>query len=170
MAQAPFPSGPNQADPLSQLRDIHLPAPVEAWPPAPGWWALGIIAAILAIAGIAWLVRWWMKNRYRREGLKQLEALRAKHEADRNDAVYLAGYSELLKRVALTHFPRNKVASLTGEAWVQFLDRAANTDEFRMGPGQALINGNYAPDPEVDVEALHRLGTFWIKNHRAEAA
>jgi hypothetical protein len=34
-----------------QLRDIHLPAEPAWWPPAPGWWALAVIA--LLIMGVA---------------------------------------------------------------------------------------------------------------------
>ena len=34
---------------LAQLADIHLPAEVSFWPPAPGWW---ILTALLFIAAV----------------------------------------------------------------------------------------------------------------------
>ncbi|MGD2138441.1 MAG: DUF4381 family protein, partial [Gammaproteobacteria bacterium] len=39
-------------DPLAALRPLHPPAPVEWWPPAPGWWVLGVL--LLALLGLAW--------------------------------------------------------------------------------------------------------------------
>jgi len=48
----------NGQNPLDMLRDIHLPGEVSAWPPAPGWWIL----AILSIAFILWIVRFFLKN------------------------------------------------------------------------------------------------------------
>ena len=43
-----------QNDPLAQLRDIHLPPPVDPGLPAIGWWLL----AGLAMAALCWIV-WW---------------------------------------------------------------------------------------------------------------
>lgn len=174
MAQSPQPpvsAQPNvlpqqQADPLAQLRDIHMPPPIDTWPPAPGWFVLAALGLLAAIALLYWLYTRWRRNRYRREALKELAALRARFEQQHDKADFLTESQTLLKRVALTRYPREQVASLTGEAWVRFLDRSANTDEFSMGAGQALIDGGYAPDPEVDVDTLHDLAAMWIKNHR----
>lgn len=157
---------PNAQGLLSQLRDIHTPAPIGNWPPAPGW----ILLAVLVLIAVAWLTWWlihrWRANRYRREALKELDELMSSWRTSADAATYLVRYTELLKRTALTHFPRDRVANLTGEAWVDFLDRSANTDEFSMGAGQVLIEGHYrAANETVDVDELHRLGEMWIKHH-----
>jgi hypothetical protein len=158
-------------DPLAALRDIHLPAPIETWPPAIGWWLLAVIGVIACIAIIYALWRYWRANQYRREAMAQLRQLREQHAGASSD--YLYHYTTLLKRVALTHYPRAKVAALTGEAWVAFLDETCGSREFSMGAGQVLIQGQYqAPalldeklDEEIDIDALHKLGEHWIKRH-----
>lgn len=174
MAQTPqLPQSPQpnvlpqqQTDPLAQLRDIHMPPPIDTWPPAPGWVILAALGLAAVIALFYWLYRRWRRNRYRREALRELAALRARFEERRDKAAFLVESQTLLKRVALTRYPRERVANLTGEAWVQFLDRSANTEEFSMGAGQSLIDGGYVPDPDVDVDKLHDLAAMWIKKHR----
>lgn len=155
-------------DPLADLRDIHLPPDIETWPPAPGWWIL----AALALLGLLWAGRFayqaWQKSAYRREARRQLKHLFETHQHDQQ--AFLLDYNSLLKRVALTTYPREDVANLTGEAWVSFLDRTGQTHEFTMGPGQVLIDGQYAPVTAVDVERLHDLGQTWIKSHQRGAS
>jgi hypothetical protein len=152
-------------DPLAELRDIHLPGSLDAWPPAPGWWILGGVALLTAMALIIWLYRRWRSNRYRREAMAELRSLREDYDQHGDDARYLDDYQALLKRVALTRFSREDVASLTGESWVAFLDRTCGGQEFTMGKGQILIDAQYQPEPVVDVEALHELGAQWIRRH-----
>ena len=61
------------------LRDIHLPAPVGWWPPAPGWWLL----AGLMLAVIIWLFWRWQQQRRSEQGLElalsELERLQGMH-------------------------------------------------------------------------------------------
>ena len=153
------------ADPLAQLRDIHMPDMIEAWPPAPGWWILAALGVLLVIAGLTWLFRYWRANRYRREAISELTQLLKDQHKDEDDQAYLEALQRLLKRTALTGFPREEVASLTGEAWVQFLDRASGSHDFSMGEAEALIDGNYRPDISVDAENLHLVAKSWIQKH-----
>lgn len=158
-----------QGDPLAELHDIHLPPPVDAWPPAPGWWILAIVIVAALVALVLWMFRRWRANQYRREALKELANLRRAYDQYADEAAWLLDYEALLKRVALTRYPRAEVASLTGEAWVAFLDNTIGSHEFSMGPGQVLIDGHYRPASElnagIDVDALHELGKQWIKRH-----
>jgi len=34
-------------DPLAPLRPLHLPDQIGWWPPAPGWWLLAGVAAVV---------------------------------------------------------------------------------------------------------------------------
>ncbi len=153
------------ADPLAQLRDIHTPGMIEAWPPAPGWWMLAALGALLIIAGLVWLFRYWRANRYRREAMSELAQLFESWHKNDDDLAYLESLQKLLKRVALTSFPREEVAGLTGEAWVHFLDRTTGSHDFSMGEAEALIDGTYRTDISVDIESLHLVAKGWIQKH-----
>ena len=164
---SPMPPAAPAVDPLANLRDIHLPANIDAWPPAFGWWLLGAMTIIATGLLIYSVWRYWRSRRYRREAMLELRALYSLYQREQDPQDYLRTYTELLKRVALTHYPRDQVAALTGEAWVNFLDSTAQSHEFSLGAGQVLIQGQYQNQTEVDVEALQRLGSHWIKRHRA---
>jgi len=144
---------------LSQLRDIHLPAPVSWWPPAPGWWAL--LALVLIVAGlVVWFYRRRRRNRWRAIALNELARLRTTQPEG-----LLSDLSVLLRRVAISRFPRREVAALTGEDWLAFLDRTLGDETaFRSAAGRALLSGPYGNDgPEVDVGSLLDLCERWIK-------
>lgn len=172
MAASPSPAVPGmmqqQMDPLAELRDIHMPAPIETWPPAPGWWLLAALATALVIYLIYLAIKHWRANRYRREALAEMSVLLNTWHEDGNDKAYIEALQQLLKRVALTTFPREDVASLTGEAWVQFLDRSSGSHDFSMGEAEVLIDGNYRPDVSIDVPALHSAAAQWIKQHHTK--
>ena len=152
-------------DPLAQLRDIHTPAMIETWPPAPGWWLLAALIVALMFYGLYWLIQRWRANRYRREAFSELAGLKHDWEKHRDDLVYLEALQRLLKRVALTRFNREDVASLTGEAWVQFLDRSTGSHDFSIGDSEALIDGAYREDISIDILSLEKAARTWIEKH-----
>lgn len=155
---------PGSLDLLNTLRDIREPAAPGFWPPAPGWWLL--MALLLAAAAtLGWLG--WRRSKRQRPIRKALEELdRWQVRAAQNSDTEAAGeLAELLKRAALTRYPRPTVARLSGAAWLTFLDRSGATDGFSEGAGRALGDLRYAPAVEFDAEALAALARAWLLRH-----
>jgi LPXTG-motif cell wall-anchored protein len=140
------------------LRDIHLPAPIGWWPPAPGWW-LALLALVLLAAGLAWLVRRRRRTAVVRLALRELETLRT--DAGLTPNQRLQKLSILLRRVCLSVYAREDVAGLTGEAWLRWLDRPFKTPRFAEA-GRPLIDAPYRPSGAADAERLLRLCCDWL--------
>lgn len=144
------------SDPLAALRPLHPPPAIDWWPPAPGWWVLVIVLAVLG--GLAW--RRWRRTALRRVALDELRQLEREVQ---DDARLAAGISRLLRRIALACFPRRQVAALTGEAWLRFLDEQAGGRGFCSGPGRVLLTAPYTPHCTLDRTALLALARDWIR-------
>ena len=143
------------------LREIHLPDPIQWWPPAIGWWVLLALTLLIA-AGLVYRSR--RKPRVNPATLA-LRAL-AKLEADTAMPVQekLQALSILMKRVALTLHPREAVAGLAGENWLLWLDAATGDNRFSQGPGRWLAEAPYRPAPDAIVLAeLLELCRDWVR-------
>lgn len=167
--QSPVPAsapGTNQSASIGErldLRDIHLPAEPGFWPPAPGWW----LFFALLVAWAFWLGRlgWhrYRQWRRRRRILGELDRLQAR---ELQGPALIAAVSALLKRVALSRYPRAEVAALTGEAWVAFLDRSGGDGRFARGAGRVLAEGAYAPGiADIDEQALLTVARDWLRRN-----
>ena len=140
------------------LRDLHLPESISWWPLAPGWWVLLGIALIV----IGFVLQRYLERRARgaarRAALRQLDQLLTDYESHRNVVTFAAQVSELLRRAMLAYAPRKQIAGLTGETWLQWLDRDLAHPQFVAGPGRALLELPYRnPDSDTidaDVYAL----------------
>lgn len=142
------------ANSLDRLNDIVLPPEISWWPLAPGWYLLFVL--LLLVAG--WLsFRWyknWQANAYRRTALRALQNM--------NEPAEIA---ELLRRTALAFTPREEVARLKGESWVQWLS-AHGSVEIPMGVRNQLQQGIYqAAKQNGPTEPLRTYAADWITHH-----
>lgn len=146
---------------LDRLQDI-VPGPdVAFWPPAPAWY---FVLAVVVIQGALLSIRFarrYRSNAYRRQALRELGDLR---EGDS------WGLSVLLKRVALVAFPREKVASLTGKAWVEFLSQTVSGVTFASNGSSPLESAalrSALPDNNSDLwtQMMHD-AERWIRLHK----
>jgi hypothetical protein len=80
---------------------------------------------------------------------------------------------ELLKRGALSAWPRDQVASLTGPLWVDFLNRTRGQKQsLRLDPemfSRASYDERFAAGlSEQEIRDLTLFARAWFKHHRVE--
>ncbi len=160
----------DSADPLSQLADIHLPAEIGFWPPAPGWWVLLVLVLVVASFAVYRLLQLWQRKRRCTFALAELEKCYANYRKNHTDNAEADGKLDLvndvnavLRRVALKHFPESQVASLGGEQWVRFIREHSNAQLLDDELATALAQGRFARHCDVDTQKLHSMAQQWIK-------
>ena len=146
------------------LRDIHLPDSVSWWPLAPGWWLLLSVIIVLLLGGIYFYRR---RKRYQASvhysSMLAIENMKQDYRQNRNDQQLLQELSALLRRVAISIYPRVDTASLAGDDWLRFLDQAMSDQPFSQGTGKVLVTAPYQPNVNIDSNALIVLTEDWIK-------
>jgi hypothetical protein len=162
------------SDALKGLADIVVPGPVSWSPQTWGWWVLGGALLVAALALAIRRVRRHVANRYRREALEECAVLEASLESAGRRAAALAELAVLLKRTAVTAWPRAEVASLSGLAWTSFLRRhggRARVDEpiARLLDAAEYEPGSLASVSPGDAHACARAVRNWIECHRVSA-
>lgn len=167
--------GMNTPDPasLQNLNDIVLPEAVSWWPLANGWYYLfGVLLLLLAWFAYR-MIRSWRRNGYRREALQQLQMLAKDIESTEKRDAGLRQLPVLLKRTALSVYPRGQLASLTGENWLNFLNSKVSKASFNKATAALLDKLSYSVGDlsAVDTKtAGELLGAcqHWLKNHQPD--
>lgn len=141
---------------LAGLRDVIVPE-IGFWPPPLGWWLIAAALVLAAFAGIL-LVRRSYAASVRNMALRQLARLQslAAHEA-------IIELSVLMRRAAMSAYPRQDIAGLVGQSWLEFLDYSGGTDQFTAGPGRCLADAPYAGRFDGDPAAAIDVCRNWIK-------
>lgn len=148
------------------LKDIHMPDPVSWWPPAPGWWLLPVVLALLVV--LARILRRSLRRmrdrrRLRRQALAELSRI----EKDLDESGDLSGALErtsvLLRRVAVSVFPGRRVAGRAGPEWSEWLQRTgpASLDAAII---EAMTRAPYRRVPEVRVDSALTAARQWIEH------
>jgi hypothetical protein len=158
---------------LQNLNAIVLPAPVDWWPLANGWYVVfGIV--LIVIGWFAYRsVQAWIANRYRRAALQKLQLLaeNIKNEVNRDSS--LRQIPILLKRTALSAYPREQVASLAGKDWFDFLNSSVRNPSFTESTIVTLDRVSYSCGElnEIDtnsITALLNASKQWLKYHQTK--
>lgn len=143
-------------DNLPQLRDIHLPDGVSAWPPAYGWFVLAA-ALVLAIVLIrlTLILRRKSKKRY---------ALRLLQNFPENNMRAAVEMSEILRRICVLKY--KSAASLFGQNWIDFLNSKTKRP-LDNKTARLLLNAPYASAASQtytaeDIAALRAFCQNWI--------
>ena len=146
----------NHVPDFDDMHDIVVSDPISWWPLAPGWYVLILVLAMAVIWFGVTTFKQWKKNSYRREALRELRDISPTE------------LPALIKRVALSAWSREEVATLSGDAWLQFLDRSGNTTEFTQGAGKLLLDISYNPHSQInnnspEYQQLLNLVRRWIQ-------
>ena len=142
---------------LPELRDIHLPEGVSAFPPAYGWWViLGGILLLLLLTELFLIVRRKSKKRY---ALRLLDNVMSA-----NIIAAAAQSSEILRRICVFKYP--KAAALFGQEWIAFLNSHA-PKPLPKKAAELLLNAPYIGEnsqtySENDLRDLQKFCQSWI--------
>ena len=159
---------------LQNLNDIVLPAVVSWWPLAYGWYFL-IGLLVIVISWLAYRSRQrWIAARYRRAALHELQLLEAGIHSNTNRDSCLRQIPILLKRTALSAYPRNEVASLSGTRWYDFLNSTLRNPLFIDTTVARLDSISYSSGELSSVDeqaasALLDISKQWLKHHASPA-
>jgi hypothetical protein len=159
---------------LQNMAEIVVPRAIDWLPQTWGWLVLLVLALLI-------LGRWrrrrraaWEALAYQREARSEFETLRRQIAAGDIAPDNLRRVPGLLKQVALKEHPREQVAGLWGDAWLEWLDDSLPGGGFRDGPGRLLPQLAYADDrqlAQLDRELLRQLVALcveWLERPRAQ--
>jgi len=125
---------------LDQLAPEHAPPPPSWWPPAPGWWGVAALFLLAPVLVIAWR---HFRGRTRRPTARRAALLELGHIRAQPQSDVAARIQRLLRRYALTVFGPDRVAPLSGEAWLDFLARHGG-ERFAGEDGRALLRAAFS--------------------------
>ena len=142
---------------LQQLNDIVEPVSANLWPPA--WPVLVAIIAVSAmlVGSLLWLIQRYRAKRPQRIALARLKQLQRPSASD---------ITLLCKRLALVYFPRQRVAHLTGQEWLQFIGATRHHEQQLFDNHQALF---YQPGQGELIQRYQQLAMAWVKQARQQA-
>ena len=162
-------------NPLDQLEPLITPPPVPWWPPAPGWWLAGLLLTLCL--GALWRFRHRLAKRtqavvqeptldpQRQEALDELARLRKPYDGQ-PASQWLQQLNGLLKRLCRIRYPADHPHTLSGRAWLAFLD--SRCPAAGLTRWMVLVEGAYRAECRMDdkaIDGLEQAVQIWIRKH-----
>ncbi|MFT4725739.1 MAG: hypothetical protein ACI9UN_000234 [Granulosicoccus sp.] len=156
----------NLSDPAElvlALRDIHLPAPVSAWPFSPMAWA--VVSILTLLLGLC--IRYFWQRHHKSNpmfmALSQLDSSYAQWKNSGSASLYLEQSGVTLKRLAVHFAGRSAIARLSGQQWVEWMITHSN-QPLPESVQSALHCERYKKMPNTDINQLHKALSAWVRN------
>lgn len=145
---------------LALLKDIHPAETAAWWPPAPGWWLLTFITAV---------VLWWLGNkllkawkRYRLKVMARAMLFDLFQRQAGQPRELLAELNQFFKRWLASQGGQN-VQYLSSTDWAQHLQNEMNVSAKEVAVIETLTSAQYQSEvPAYDVELLQSWALRWL--------
>ncbi|MFC6477872.1 DUF4381 domain-containing protein [Pseudomonas asuensis] len=163
-------------NPLDQLAPLIRPEPIPFWPLAPGWW---IALACLLVLPVAVTLLWRRRHQAvmdqpvseeeQLEGPRRaalIELAQMPRPYGESAGPWLQNLNALLKRLCLARYPDSHCQTLSGRAWLAFLDTRCTAAGLTRW--MVLVEGAYRPDCRLDdktIDGLYAAVGTWIRKH-----
>ncbi|MBA1264227.1 DUF4381 domain-containing protein [Stutzerimonas sp. NM35] len=160
---------------IEDLQPLIAPPPIAWWPPAPGWWFLAALALAILLAVRLRPWRYLQRNDsseheteiepHRHIALAELARLSKPYDGQPANQ-WLQQLNALLKRLCRIRYPDDNSHTLSGRAWLAFLDNrcpAAGLTRWMV-----LVEGGYRAECRLDDKAiagLEQAVQIWIRKH-----
>lgn len=152
-----------QADPLANLKDIHLPPDISVWPIASGWWLLALTIILIITVAYLFFRLAIQRKAYRKAALKELMQLET---ATLEPDAFAEKIAVIIRRTALVTAKNSKktmnMAQLHGIEWRNYLQQSMPAEQAEI-----IAIGRYKPLETLDKAALLKAAEQWIKGHKA---
>ena len=131
--------------------------------PTPFWWWLMAFFAFVVFFFIRSILQKRAQFRYVKEAQKELTRLSGTYSCENAKALL-----ELQKRVAITAYGREKVASLTQNKWLQFMQKHSevNVDEHLVQLYEKILYQPLCTLSKEEFESVVSLTKIWIQTHK----
>lgn len=144
------------------LQPVQIPAAAAAWPPAAGFWLALIVVLLILVP----LYR-WRRSRHGQPNYQlaqsSLQQIAQSYRLNNDSAALINALARWLKQVAILAYPEHRVAGLTGQRWLEFLDSVLQGADFTDGCGQLFARRAYSEHAEADANRLLRLCQRWLE-------
>ncbi|MCK4493066.1 MAG: DUF4381 domain-containing protein [Methylococcales bacterium] len=147
---------------MKDLRDIHLPEEINVLYFPIGWWFLFILMIIFLYFCV-----WVYKKTTQKTVLKTAKnnLLKLKHDKQLTSHQKIKQLSTMIRHVIMSANLRTDCASLTGEAWLNYIDTLGGKKVFNSPTGRLLILAPYQKEfsSEANIDHLILLTEEWLK-------
>jgi hypothetical protein len=145
------------------IKDIHMPSPVGLWPLAPGWYFVIFFMIVFGIFLVMKSLKLCRRKKYKKSILAQVDALERRVLKGMEARSAIADLSILLKRLALSHFADQNPGALSGQHWLDFLNRTGKCDLFTKDVGEIIFKSMYQKDVKLSTDDFFHAAKVWVK-------